>query len=76
KIRINDDERKIFKIINCVFRHDNHDKKFWFCHIEFALNEISKKPRVHYVWKFGILEKEKITEKISKDLVYCIEVIY
>ncbi|EKE30141.1 MAG: hypothetical protein ACD_2C00037G0005 [uncultured bacterium (gcode 4)] len=76
KIKITDNERMIFRSINCVFRYDNEDKWFWICHIEFAISELSEKPRLHYVWKFTLNEKEKIKEKILKDLVMAVERIY
>ena len=76
KIKVKDDIRMINRSVNCIFRHDNEDKWFWNCHIEFVISELSEKPRLHYVWKFNLNDKEKIKEKILKDLVVAIEKIY
>jgi hypothetical protein len=76
KIRINDEEQKIQRIINIVFRYDNNDEKFWNTNIELASSELSKKPNLHFVWKFSILDREKIVEKVLKDLIEWIKEIY
>ncbi|EKD66343.1 MAG: hypothetical protein ACD_49C00050G0013 [uncultured bacterium (gcode 4)] len=76
KIRINDAEQGIQRIVNCVFRYDKTDIKFWYTHIELASSELSKKSKLHYVWKFSITDREKIKEKVLKDLIVWLKEIY
>jgi len=76
KIRINDEQQWIQRIVNCVFRYDKNDIKFWYTHIELASSELSKKSKLHYVWKFSIVDREKIKEKILKDLIAWLKEIY
>jgi len=76
KLKINDEEKKIVRIINCVFRYDRSDEKYWNVDIEFESTELSKKPHFHYVWKYNILDREKIIEKVLNDLIASIDEIY
>lgn len=71
KIRMHDDEQGIAKIINCVFRYDKTDMRYGNINIEFVSSEASKRPAFHFVWKFSILDREKIVEKVLKDVVVC-----
>ncbi|MCK9272704.1 hypothetical protein M0P65_04110 [Candidatus Gracilibacteria bacterium] len=76
KIRVNDAEQGIQRIVNCVFRYDKTDIKFGYTHIELASSELSKKSKLHYVGKFSITNREKIKEKILKDLIDGLKEIY
>lgn len=76
KIRINDAEQGIQRIVNCVFRYDKNDIKFWYTHIELVSSELSKKSKLHYVWKFSIIDREKIKEKVLSDLIAWLKEIY
>ena len=75
KIKVNDEERMIYKHINCIFRYDKDDRWFWKVHIEFAISEKWKKSWLHYVGEFSLADKKGIVEKILKDLVIKIEEI-
>lgn len=76
KIKIDDKDRKITRIIECIIRHDNNDEKYGNCHIELVTKELSKKARLYYVGKFQIQNHNDIAEKIIKDLSLSIEEIY
>lgn len=69
KIRINDEEKWIVKLINCAFKYDNTDIRYWNTKIDLVTSELSKKPHLHFVWKFNILERDKIKEKVLADLI-------
>lgn len=69
KIRIHDEEQGRSRLVNCVFRYDKTDIRYGNTNIELASSETSKKPRLHFVWKFSILDREKIVEKVMKDLI-------
>jgi len=76
KIKIDDKDRKITRIIECIIRHDNNDEKYGNCHIELVIKELSKKARLYYVGKFQIQDHNNIVKKIIKDLYLSIEEIY
>lgn len=76
KIRINDKEKNIQRIVNCVFRYDKKDERYGNTNIELASSELSKKPNLHYVGKFSITDTEGIKERILKDLIEWINEIY
>lgn len=76
KIRINDPELWIQRIVNCMFRYSVNDAAYGNTIIDLASCELSKRPRLHPVWKFRILDREKIIEKILKDLIVGIKEIY
>lgn len=69
KIRINDTEKWIVKHINCAFKYDNTDIRYWNTKIDIITSELSKKPHLHFVWKFNILERDKIKQKVLADLI-------
>ncbi|EKD44384.1 MAG: hypothetical protein ACD_71C00154G0001 [uncultured bacterium (gcode 4)] len=71
KIRMHDEEQGIVRIINCVFRYDKTDIRYGNTNIELVSSETSKRPKFHTVWKFSILDREKIVEKVLKDLIVC-----
>jgi hypothetical protein len=75
-MHIDDMDRNILRIVNCIFRYDATNKRFWHCAIELVSTELSKKPRLHFVGKFWILEREKIVTAIAKDLEKGLEEIF
>ncbi len=76
KIKINDENKFIFRTINCVFDYTSVDEKYWNCRIELTFSEISKKPRFNLVWKYNVLEREKINSDVLKSVTKWIEEIY
>lgn len=69
KIRVKDDEQFVDRIVDCVFVYNIKDEYFWYTDIELVSNEYSKKPRVHTVWRFYILDHDQIVEKVLKKIV-------
>jgi len=76
KIRIYDEEQGRSRLVNCVFRYDKTDIRYGNTNIELASSETSKKPRLHFVWKFNIMDREKIVEKVLKDLIDQIQKVH
>lgn len=76
KIRINDEEKNIQRIVNCVFRYNNTDEKYWNVDIELASSQLSKKPNIKHIWKFKVLDRKNIVENIMEYLIEWINEIY
>ncbi len=75
KIRVNDRERNIEKMINCIFRYHHNEEKFGYVNIELVSYELSQKPKLHFVGRFGVLERDKINKSILEDIIICIKKI-
>ena len=76
KIRINDEEKNIRRVVNCIFRYHHDEKKFWNINIELASSELSKKTKVHFVGTFSIIDRERIKRVLLSDVLDCARVIY
>ena len=76
KIRIKDEEQHIDRIVNCMFVYNIKDEAFGYADIELVSNEFSKKPRVHTVWRFYILDREQIIEKVINKMLASLEQIF
>lgn len=76
KIRINDDEKNIRRVVNCIFRYHHDEQKFWNINIELASYELSKKTKVHFVGTFSIIDRERIKKILLNDVLDCIRAIY
>ena len=75
KIKVNDEEKFIFKIINCIFDYNKVDEKYWNTRVELTINEQSKKPIFYMVWKFNIIDRDEINTKTLKLVIKWIEEI-
>ena len=76
KMHVDDMDRNILRMVNCIFRYDATNKRYGHCAIELVSNELSKKPRLHFVGKFWILDHEKINSAIAKDLEKSLDEIF
>jgi hypothetical protein len=68
KIRLRDAEKEPM-ILNCVFRYHHNDTKFGNINIDFVSSGFAKKPTVHMVGKFSIIDHETIKTKVLEDLI-------
>lgn len=75
KIKINDEEKFIFKTINCIFDYNKVDEKYWNTRIELTITELSKKPTFSLIWKFNITNREEINRNTLKEIIKKIEEI-
>lgn len=73
KIKVNDTDKKIEKLITCNFTYNKTDEKFWYIDPQFLSSEISKKTQVYNMWKFPIKDKKKIIKKFIEKLIFIIE---
>lgn len=73
KIKVNDADKKIEKLITCNFTYNKTDEKFWYVDPQFLSSEISKKTQVYNMWKFPIKDKKKILQKFVEKLIFIIE---
>lgn len=75
KIRINDVEKMITRMVTCSFRHHHDDVKYGRIYVELTMTEVSMKPRSHFVGQFSILDQKKICEKLLKDVLRSITMV-
>ncbi|MDD5376658.1 MAG: hypothetical protein PHH16_00920 [Candidatus Gracilibacteria bacterium] len=73
KVRIDDPEQGVERIVNCMFRHHHTDERYGNVHIDLVTTGLGIRSRSHTVGKFGILERETIKEKVLRDLVTCVK---
>lgn len=64
KIKIKDETKKINKLFNCVFKYSTTDEKYWNCNIDLTVSELSEKPKISFLWKYNVMDREKIKEKL------------
>lgn len=76
KIKIEDEDKFIFRIVNCVFDYTSADEKFGNARIELTFNEISQKPRFHLVGKFALTDWENLKKMTLKAIIKWLEEIY
>lgn len=76
KIKIHDEKKFIFKIMNCIFDNTVVDEKYWNTRVEVVFTELSQKPRHYLVWKFNLLERDKINIAVLKMSIKWLEEIY
>ena len=73
KIKINDKDQSIFKLIHIKLTYKKNDIKFWYIHPEILSGEKSQKTVTHKLWKFKIDEHKKVIDSILERLVEVIE---
>lgn len=76
KIKVNDENKFIFRTVNCVFDYTSVDEKYWNSRIEITFSELSQKPRYVLVWKYNILDRDKINNDTLKKIIKWLEEIY
>ncbi|MDD5197464.1 MAG: hypothetical protein PHN60_01245 [Candidatus Gracilibacteria bacterium] len=73
KVRIDDREQGVERIVNCMFRHHHTDERYGNIHIDLVTTGLGIKSKLHEVGKFSILDRETIKEKVLKDLIICVK---
>lgn len=76
KIKVNDENKFIFRTVNCVFDYTSVDEKYWNSRIELTFSELSQKPRYALVGKYNILDRDKINNDTLKKIIKWLEEIY
>lgn len=75
KIKVNDPDLFIQKILTITFESTKVDEKYWNSRIELLVTEVSRKPKFYLIWKFNITQKELIAQKWLKVVIDAIEEI-
>ena len=73
KIKVNDKEQMIEKMITFNLAYNRMDEKFGYIDPQFICDEISKKTKVYSLGRFFIKDKEKIIKAFLKMLIQIIE---
>lgn len=73
KVRIDDQEQWVERIVNCRFRHHHTDERYGNIHIDLVTTGLGIKSTTHKVGKFSIMDREVIVEKVLKDMLACIK---
>ena len=73
KIKVNDKQKSIFKLINIKLTYRKSDIKFWYIHPEILSDEKWQKTVTYKLWKFKIDEHKKILNSILEKLIEVIE---
>ncbi len=73
RIKINDKNKWIEKLITCNFTYNNVDERYWYIDPELLSSELSQKTKVYSMWKFPIIEHERIVVDFVKKLIIVIE---
>jgi hypothetical protein len=76
KIRINDPEQDIRRVINCIFRYHHDEQKFGNINIELGSYELSKKTMVHFVGTFSVIDRSRIQRILFEDVLGCARAVY
>lgn len=76
KIKVNDENKFIFRTVQCTFDETVVDGQYGNSRIELTFTEISQKPRYALVWKYNILDREKINHDVVKYVIKWLEEIY
>ena len=73
KIKIDDIEKSIEKLITFNLTFTKNDEKYWYIDPQFLSNEISKKTKIYDMWKYSILDHDKLLNDFIKKIVLVIE---
>lgn len=73
KIKVNDKEQMIEKMITFNLAYNRMDEKFGYIDPQFICDEISKKTKVYSLGRFFIKDKDKIIKAFLKMLTQIIE---
>lgn len=73
KIKINDKDQSIFKLIHIKLTYKKNDVKFWYTHPEILSDEKWQKTITYKLWKFKIDEHKIIIDSLIEKTIEVIE---
>lgn len=73
KIRINDRERGIECIVNCVFKYHHDDERYGTINIELVTTGLGVKSQTRKVGKFSVVDRVDIKGKVLSGLIKCVQ---
>lgn len=75
KIKVNDAQLFIEKMVHIVIDYNSVDEKYGNIRVEITVNEVSRKPKFYLVGKLNVLEREEICKKSLRLVQKAIEEI-
>lgn len=75
KIKVNDAQLFIEKMVHIVIDYNAVDEKYGNIRVEITVNEVSRKPKFYLVGKLNVLEREEICKKSLRLVQKAIEEI-
>jgi len=76
KVRLEDTEHGVERIVNCMFRHHHTDERYGNIHIDLVTNGHGLKSELTSIGKFSIVDHATIREKILRGIVSCVKKTY
>lgn len=76
KIKVNDENKFIFRTVQCTFDYNKVDEKYGNSRVELTFSELSARPRFAMVGKFNVVDRETIYTKTLRAVIKWIEEIY
>jgi hypothetical protein len=73
KVRIDDPEQGVERIVNCMFRHHHTDERYGNIHIDLVTTGLGIKSRLRELGRFRILDREIIQDEIIKEILVCVK---
>lgn len=73
KVKVNDKEKMIEKLITFNLAYHNMDKKFGYIDPQFLSDEISQKTRIHNLWRFLVTDYDTLINAFIRKLIFIIE---
>jgi hypothetical protein len=68
KVKVDDRENDIERLINCALEYTKNDERYWYINLKFLVTEFSQNKKVFDSGKFFIRDKDKILAKFLNDL--------
>lgn len=73
KVRIEDIDRNLERIINCLFWFHHDDERYGYVNIDLVMTEFGTKSRTHLVGRFRVTDKEIMKDAVLKDMIRCMK---
>lgn len=72
KVRIDDPEQGVERIVNCIFRHHHTDERYGNINIDLVTTGFGIKSTTRELGKFSIVDCETIVGKVLKGILACV----
>ncbi len=72
-MRIEDIERNLERIVNCVFWHHHDDERYGYINIDLVMTEFGMKSKTRFVGRFRVTDGEGIKNAVLKDISICMK---
>lgn len=72
KVRIDDSEHGVERIVSCEFSYRHSDERYGYAHIDLVTTGFGIKSRTHAVGRFPVTDHGAMKERVTKDIVACV----